>query len=97
MRLFLYALTCLVPLFSFAQTSYQIDAQIDKLKNGDIIYLIYPSEGKQITDSSIVQNGNFFFMGNLLYPTLASLYLNKNPYVKKMQKGVKKKEMVENK
>jgi len=87
MRLFLFSLTCLLPLFSLAQTSYQIDAQIDKLKNGDIIYLIYPSEGKQITDSSIVQNGKFFFKGNLQYPTLASLYLNKNPYVKKMQKG----------
>ena len=87
MRLLLLSLTCLLPLFSIAQTNYEVNAQINNLKNGDIIYLTYPTEGKQITDSSIVQNGKFNFKGNLQYPTLASLYLNKNPYVKKMQKG----------
>ncbi|KQC01722.1 TlpA disulfide reductase family protein [Pedobacter sp. Hv1] len=87
MRLFLLSLTCLFPLFSIAQNNYQVNAQISNLKNGDIIYLTYPVEGKQITDSSIVQNGKFVFKGNLQYPALASLYLNKNPYVKKMAKG----------
>ncbi|RYE52374.1 MAG: AhpC/TSA family protein, partial [Sphingobacteriales bacterium] len=54
---------------------------------GDKIYLIYPSEDLQITDSAIVQNGQFTFKGKVPYPTLASLYLNTNPYVTKQKKG----------
>lgn len=87
MRLYFFAFICLLPLFSIAQTSYEIDAQIDNLKDGDKIYLTYPSDDKQIADSSIVKNRKFYFSGNIHYPTLASLYLDKNPYLAKMQKG----------
>jgi peroxiredoxin len=87
MRLSFFALACLSPFLSIAQTSYEVHANIDNLKDGDKIYLTYTYDGQQITDSSTTQNGKFIFKGNLQYPTLASLYLNKNPYVAKMQQG----------
>ena len=87
MRVSFLVFTCLFPLFTFAQTSYEIQANIDSLKNGDQIYLIYPSGPLQITDSTIVQNGQFNFKGIVQYPTLASLYLNRNPYVTKQRNG----------
>ena len=87
MKLFFFAFICLKPVLSIAQTSYEVNAHVNKLKDGDKIYLTYQVEGNQITDSSTIQNGRFSFRGNIQYPALASLYLNRNPYVVKMQKG----------
>ena len=87
MKLFFFAFICLIPILSIAQTSYEVNAHVNELKDGDKIYLTYQVEGNQITDSSTIQNGRFSFRGNIQYPALASLYLNRNPYVVKMQKG----------
>lgn len=81
----LYCVICLTPLLAQGQsTRYTIDGQVGSLKDGDKLYLIYQLDAKQITDSALVEKGNFHFSGPLDNPVYAAIYLNQNPYVAKV-------------
>jgi peroxiredoxin len=77
----------LFPSMLMAQASFKVEGKVDALKTGDKIFLVYQLEDKQITDSAIVQDGQFIFTGKLQYPVYSSLFLHKNPYVAKLAKG----------
>jgi len=77
----------LFPVFTFAQAPYSITTTESQLKDGSKVYLVYPDGDRQITDSTLVQNGQFKFEGSLKYPVMSRLFLHKNPYVVKLNKG----------
>lgn len=83
---------CFLLLFSattgFAQKQFELTGNTS-IKDGSKIYLVYPQDDRQITDSILVQNGQFKFSGSLVYPVLSRVFLNKNPYVDKLAKGEK--------
>jgi len=79
----------LLPLAAMAQKPFVLNGSAKALKTGDKIYLLYKTEGKDITDSTTVANGAFAFKGSVLDPTRASLFVNKNPYVKRPAPGEK--------
>lgn len=81
------SLSLLFPVIVSAQQNYLVNGKIKGLKDGDKIYLVYPSGDQQITDSTLVKSGSFSFKGSLEFPTAARLFLNKNPYVNKLAKG----------
>lgn len=77
-----------IPLLAHGQsTKYSVNGDIGSLKDGDKVYLIYQVQEKQITDSAIVKASKFSFQGLLDNPVFATLYLNRNPYIKRMQPG----------
>lgn len=80
-------LSLLFPKISNAQQNYVVDGNVKGLKDGDKIYLVYPSGDQQITDSTLVKSGSFSFVGSLEFPAISRLFLNKNPYVNKLAKG----------
>lgn len=80
-------ISLLFPVIAGAQQNYVVNGNVSGLKDGDKIYLVYPNEDQQLTDSTFVKNGSFSFEGSLEYPTIARLFLNKNPYVNKLAKG----------
>jgi len=76
-----------LPFITLAQKPFNVTGSIKNLKNGDKVYLIYATEGQNLTDSASVTNGSFIFKGTLNEPTKANLFLNKNPYVTGVAKG----------
>lgn len=80
LKLFLL-LVFTLPFFVRGQNAYHINGAILQLKDGAKIFLIYEIEGRSVVDSTVSQNGNFSFSGEVDYPISSSLYLNKNPYV----------------
>lgn len=80
-------LLLIFPYAVLAQSPYTIQGKVDNVSNGAKIYLIYNRDAVSVTDSALVQSGNFTFSGEIKYPVLASLYLHKNPYVEKIEKG----------
>ena len=87
MKKILSTLLLMYPLILLAQNIFTIEGKIDSLKNGDKIFLTYPLEDQQITDSTIVKNGRFVLKGTLKYPVDATLVLNKNPATNPSLKG----------
>ncbi|NTE04868.1 AhpC/TSA family protein [Agrobacterium tumefaciens] len=87
-KIFLSALA-LLPLAALAQKPFTVNGDIKGLKTGDKIYLIYQSDGKNVTDSTTVANGAFAFKGTVANPAQGSLYLNKNPFVNRPAQGEK--------
>ena len=77
----------LLPLAVLAQKPFSINGDIKGLKTGDKVYLIYQADGNTITDSATVTNGTFAFKGTLADPARGNLFLNKNPYVNRPEKG----------
>ncbi|PWG78159.1 TlpA disulfide reductase family protein [Pararcticibacter amylolyticus] len=77
----------LCPFLLPAQNAFEIKAKVDGLRDSDKVYLVYNVNDQQRTDSANVKNGSFSFKGAIQYPEAASLFLNKNPYVKKQEKG----------
>lgn len=77
----------LFPVFIFAQTPYSITTTESQLKDGSKVYLVYTDGDRKITDSTLVQNGKFKFEGSLKYPVISRMFLHKNPYVVKLNKG----------
>ncbi|EDM34811.1 thioredoxin family protein [Pedobacter sp. BAL39] len=69
------------------QRSYTVKGKIDALKDGDKLYLVYQTGDQQITDSALVKQAQFIFHGPLTDPVYASIFLNRNPYVKRMGQG----------
>jgi peroxiredoxin len=69
----------LLPLSLFAQKPFSLDGQTKNLKTGDKIFLTYRDGGKNVVDSSTVNNGAFKFQGTLGGPLKATLLLNRNP------------------
>lgn len=86
-RLLLSFLLLHAALFLQAQNSFTINGKVDTLKNGDKLFLVYQVEDQQITDSALVQDGRFVFKGKLDYPVYSGLFLHKNPYVSKLERG----------
>ncbi len=82
-----YAISAIPLLAQGQSTKYYVNGEIGSLKDGDTLYLIYQVGDKQITDSAIVKASKFRFQGVLENPVTASIYLNRNPYVKRMQPG----------
>lgn len=84
-------LVVLATLAAFSAQAQQFDlkGKAGSLKDGDKIYLIYTAADKQVTDSANVKSGEFQFKGKLDYPVQANLYLNRNPYVNRLQPGEK--------
>ncbi|CAM4413835.1 Peroxiredoxin [Pedobacter westerhofensis] len=80
-------LMLVIPFLSKSQDSFKIVGDISGLGSGKLIYLIYDSGDKQITDSTIIQEGRFSFKGSIDFPVYASLFLNKNPYVARPSKS----------
>lgn len=62
-----------------AQQQFELDGQVNDLRNDDTIYLIYTVDNKQVADSSTVQDGRFVFKGQLQYPVAATLVRNYGP------------------
>jgi peroxiredoxin len=87
-KILLYA-SLILPIVSFAQHQYRLDVNSTSFKEGDKVYLVFNVDDKQITDSTLIRNGAFSFNGNLKYPVLSRLFLNKNPYVVNLAKGEK--------
>jgi peroxiredoxin len=63
-----------VPKYKFA-----INAKIDKLKDGDKLYLVFSSNNKEILDSTLAKNGVFNFQGEINQPSQAAIFLNRMP------------------
>ncbi|WP_353719089.1 TlpA disulfide reductase family protein [Dyadobacter sp. 676] len=80
-------LTTSMPLWGIAQPDFEIRADVDRLQNGDKVFLIYQIDDRHIADSTTVRNGHFEFRGKLDYPVLAGLYLHKDPYKNRLQPG----------
>jgi peroxiredoxin len=80
MKKILPTMLLLYPLILKAQSTYTIEGKMDSLKNGDKIYLSYMSETQRIADSALVKNGRFILKGNLKYPVIATLFLNRYPF-----------------
>ncbi|MCT1524140.1 TlpA disulfide reductase family protein [Sphingobacterium hotanense] len=57
-----------LPVVGFAQQNYTIDGQIGKLNKPAKAYLRYKIEGKEIIDSTFVNNGKFSFKGTIPSP-----------------------------
>ncbi len=70
-----------------AQQQYTIQAAVDKLRNGDKVFLVYQSDNQQHDDSTTVMDGRFSFSGKLEFPVFAALYLHKNPYKTRLARG----------
>jgi len=89
LRFLLYCSTIIIcPLFVYCQqNTYTINGKIDSLKDGDKLYMIYQVGDRQVTDSAVVKQSRFSFRGLLTDPVYAAIYLNRNPYVKRMQPG----------
>lgn len=62
-----------------AQLKYAIQGNGKKLKNGDVLYLVYEKNGKTAMDSAKVHKKKFTFSGQIDKPVKASLYRNENP------------------
>lgn len=77
----------LISMNLMAQEAYTIKGNIENLKHDATIYLVYNTGGELVTDSTLVQNGVFTFNGEVAYPVLATVFLHKNPYVQKIDKG----------
>ncbi|MFD2597943.1 redoxin domain-containing protein [Sphingobacterium corticis] len=84
---FPFVILALLPFFAFTQNLYKIEGHFSKIKDGSRIYLIYNLDEATVTDSAFVHDGRFTFEGNIEYPVLAAMYLHKNPYVEKIDKG----------
>jgi peroxiredoxin len=69
------------PIVSIAQSKFSIEGKIEKLKDGDKVYLIYQLLESKVKDSATVADGRFKFNGELDYPVLSGLYLHKDPYL----------------
>jgi peroxiredoxin len=82
-----YAISSIPLLVQGQSTTYNVNGEIGSLKEGDTLYLIYQVGDKQITDSAIVKASKFRFQGVLENPVFAAIYLNRNPYVKRLQPG----------
>lgn len=78
----------LLPIAALAQKPYTVNGNIKNLKTGDKVYLIYSADGKNVTDSAMVTNGNFMFKGTLDKPVRANMFLNMNPYVTRPAQGI---------
>ncbi|GAB3262248.1 TlpA disulfide reductase family protein [Larkinella harenae] len=87
MKNFLTILALFVSTLSVAQSNFAIQGKVDRLKNGDKVFLVYQVEDRQISDSVTVQDGRFAFSGSLQYPVFSALFLNKNPYVNRPRNG----------
>ncbi len=77
----------LFPVSIFSQTPYSITTTESQLKDGSKVYLVYTEGDRRITDSTLVQSGKFKFEGSLKYPVISRMFLHKNPYVVKLNKG----------
>ncbi|WP_282636079.1 TlpA disulfide reductase family protein [Sphingobacterium thalpophilum] len=75
---------CIIPVVACAQRSYTIRGEVNKLKNGSKIFLIYEIDGNSVVDSTVSAGGQFSFSGRIGYPVSSTLYLHKNPYVEKL-------------
>jgi hypothetical protein len=82
-----YAISSIPLLVQGQSTTYNVNGEIGSLKEGDTLYLIYQVGDKQIIDSAIVKASKFRFQGVLENPVFAAIYLNRNPYVKRLQPG----------
>lgn len=89
MKKLLFQAACLLPLFAAGQGPYSINGNVSQLKDGNKIFLTYQVEGKLFADSTVVRNGQFNFTGDLTFPVFSTLYLHKNPYIHRPEKGEK--------
>lgn len=62
-----------------AQSSYTINGYGKGIKDGDILYLSYHTNGESRLDSAIAHNNRFSFSGTMPVPVKASIYRNQNP------------------
>jgi Domain of unknown function (DUF4369) len=72
----LYFVVVLCPLFATAQEQYAINTTVKQLKDGNKVFLVYPDGSHQITDSAVVNNGQFSFKGIIKYPVMARMFLS---------------------
>lgn len=78
-------LLLLFPVLGIAQDHYSITGKVEQLEDGSKLFLVYNSDGVSYVDSTETKAGHFAFKGRLSYPIYSALYLNKNPYVTKLQ------------
>ncbi|MGN7720806.1 redoxin domain-containing protein [Chitinophaga sp. 22620] len=76
-RLLLPAL--LLPAFVHAQDAYTIKGKIGTHGEPAKAYLLYVADGKRVTDSAALNNGEFTFSGTVKSPTSATVALNYGP------------------
>ncbi len=85
MRKFIVVLSLIVPLATFAQKntkSFEINGTVDSLEDGTEIYLNTWVSSKK-TDTAIIRNGKFKFVGKISYPSPAVInFGEQNPNVK---------------
>jgi len=67
------AAICCLPLGLMAQKSFTIKGKIGTLSAPAKAYLSYNKDGVKVTDSTVINNGNFSFKGQLSNPVLADL------------------------
>ncbi|MCX2573457.1 TlpA disulfide reductase family protein [Pedobacter sandarakinus] len=89
MKKILVAAMAFLPLATLAQKPFTLNGKVKGLKTGDKVYLIYKTDGTNITDSTTVKDGAFAFKGALTSPTQGSLYVNQNPFVNRPAEGTK--------
>ncbi|HKG08425.1 MAG TPA: TlpA disulfide reductase family protein [Pedobacter sp.] len=87
MKKLLFTVAALLPLAVAAQKPFSVSGNIKGLKTGDKVYLVYKSNGADLTDSAVVSNGVFAFKGTIADPSRGNLFLNKNPFVTPPQPG----------
>lgn len=87
MKKIIFQIAFLLPLIAAAQSRYTINGNVGQLKDGSKVFLVYQVDGKQIADSTVARNGQFSFTGDLTYPVFSTLYLHKNPYVSRLERG----------
>ncbi|SMC94072.1 TlpA disulfide reductase family protein [Pedobacter africanus] len=76
----------MLPFLGVAQKPFSINGNVKGLKTGDKVYL---TDRGQLSDSAMVSNGTFKFNGTIADPAQAWLFLNKNPFLKRPEKGEK--------
>ncbi|WDF68671.1 DUF4369 domain-containing protein [Sphingobacterium oryzagri] len=62
-------LLLIFPYAVLAQSPYTIQGKVDNVSNGAKIYLIYNRDAVSVTDSALVQSGNFTFSGEINTPS----------------------------
>lgn len=80
---------CLLPMSLMAQGTFNINGKVKDLKTGDRIYLFYQTDDQIKSDSTNVKDGNFYFAGEVPHAVQATVCLNKNILVKKVDKDEK--------